>query len=87
MGLFTVEPQPRETDIAAVAWIRWVGQLRDTLVATTPLAVPSYTLTTLPTASLFSGKYIDVSNATGGAKLCRSDGTNWKIVNTTTTVS
>lgn len=52
-----------------------------------PLSVGSYTLTTLPSASAYSGYYITVSNATGGPKLCYSNGTNWVLVNTTTTVS
>lgn len=54
-------------------------------------ALPSrwaqYTLTTLPSASLYNGYFIDVTNATGGAKTCRSNGTVWQIINTTTTVS
>jgi hypothetical protein len=46
-----------------------------------------FTLTTLPSAASFSGYTIDVTNATGGPKQCRSNGTNWLITNTTTTVS
>ncbi len=53
----------------------------------TPLYFPNYTLTTLPSASAYNGFFIVVSNATGGAKLCRSNGTVWQIANTTTTVS
>lgn len=46
-----------------------------------------YTLTTLPSAATYNGYLIDVTNATGGVKTCRSDGTAWKILNTTTMVS
>jgi hypothetical protein len=46
-----------------------------------------YTLTTLPSASTYTGYEIDVTNATGGSKRCRSNGTVWQILNTTTTVS
>jgi len=46
-----------------------------------------YTLTTLPSASAYTGYEIDVTNATGGSKRCRSSGTVWQILNTTTTVS
>jgi len=46
-----------------------------------------YTLTTLPSATAYSGYEIDVTNATGGPKRCRSNGTNWLILNTTTPVS
>lgn len=56
-------------------------------VFTVPLRLGQYTLTTLPSASAFSGYFIDVTNATGGPKLCRSNGTAWQIANTTTTVS
>lgn len=52
-----------------------------------PVRVGQYTLTTLPSASAFSGYEIDVTNATGGSKRCRSNGTVWQILNTTTTVS
>jgi hypothetical protein len=46
-----------------------------------------FTLTTLPSAAAFNGYEIDVTNATGGSKRCRSNGTVWQILNTTTTVS
>ncbi|SEE14231.1 DUF2793 domain-containing protein [Pseudomonas coleopterorum] len=47
----------------------------------------TFTLTTLPSASAFSGCVILVSNATGGPKYCHSNGSAWQILNTTTTVS
>lgn len=52
-----------------------------------PVKPGQYTLTTLPSASTYSGYEIDVTNATGGPKRCRSNGTVWQILNTTTTVS
>ena len=52
-----------------------------------PVRVGQFTLASLPSASAFTGYEIDVTDAAGGAKRCRSDGTNWKIINTTTTVS
>lgn len=52
-----------------------------------PVRTGQFTLSTLPSASTFSGYTIDVTNAAGGQKTCRSDGTDWKILNTTTTVS
>ena len=52
-----------------------------------PMRVGQFTLTTLPSAAAFPGYDIDVTNAAGGPKRCRSDGTTWKILNTTTTVS
>lgn len=52
-----------------------------------PVQVGQYTLSTLPSASAFNGYEIDVTDATGGPKRCRSNGTVWQILNTTTTVS
>lgn len=52
-----------------------------------PSRVAQYTLTTLPSAATYSGYEIDVTNATGGPKRCRSNGSVWQILNTTTTVS
>lgn len=52
-----------------------------------PLRLASYTLTTLPSAAASADHLIDVSNATGGAKVCRSNGSVWQILNTNTTVS
>jgi hypothetical protein len=47
----------------------------------------AFTLTTLPSAAAYTNALIMVSNATGGAKLCYSNGTNWCLVNTSTVVS
>lgn len=51
-----------------------------------PLRPAPYTLATLPSAPASSGGLITVENATGGAKVCRSNGSVWQILNTTTTV-
>lgn len=40
----------------------------------------SYTVATAPTASDYEGGVIYVSDETGGATLCFSDGTNWRRV-------
>lgn len=63
------------------------AQVNGSLTASGPVCHGQYTLSTLPSAAVFSGALIDVTNATGGPKTCRSDGTNWKILNTNTTVS
>ncbi len=55
--------------------------------ATGPMRPGQYTLSTLPSASANNGYEIDVTDAAGGPKRCRSNGTNWIILNTTTTVS
>lgn len=54
---------------------------------TGPIRPGQYTLSTLPSASAFNGYEIDVTDATGGPKRCRSNGSVWQILNTTTTVS
>lgn len=66
---------------------RDVVQAAGSLSATGPVRPGQYTLSTLPSASAFSGYEIDVTDASGGPKRCRSNGTNWIILNTNTTVS
>lgn len=46
---------------------------------TNPVQFPSYTVTTLPSATT-AGRMIYVSNETGGAVMAFSDGTNWRRV-------
>jgi hypothetical protein len=62
-------------------------QILGGIYATGPIRPGQYTLATLPSASSNSGAEIDVTDASGGPKRCRSNGTNWIILNTTTTVS
>lgn len=66
------------------------------MVAYAPLAspiftgavkMPTYTLTTLPSASANANCTITVSNATGGPAMCISNGTNWINVRTNATVA
>lgn len=45
---------------------------------TAPLILPNYTVSTLPTASLWEGGLIYVSDETGGAQPAVSDGSNWR---------
>lgn len=52
-----------------------------------PVKCGQYTLATLPSAAAFAGHEIDVTDAAGGPKRCRSDGSVWKILNTNTAVS
>jgi hypothetical protein len=52
-----------------------------------PVKFPPATLGALPNAATFSGHCIEVTDATGGPKVCRSNGTVWQILNTSTTVS
>ena len=43
-----------------------------------PLLLKSYTVATLPTASLWEAAIIYVSDEAGGAQPAFSDGTNWR---------
>lgn len=52
-----------------------------------PMRLGPYTLTTLPSAAAWPNYLIIVTNAAGGSKVCWSNGTNWCLLNTTTTVS
>lgn len=45
---------------------------------TEPLPLASYTVATLPTASLWQDGLITVSDETGGYVTAFSDGTNWR---------
>lgn len=45
-----------------------------------PSALPSYTVATVPDATLYQGASIYVSDETGGAVIAFSDGTNWRRV-------
>lgn len=61
--------------------------ITSSVVMLLPTKLGTFTLATLPSASAYNGYTIMVSNATGGQKLCVSNGTVWQIANTTTTVS
>jgi hypothetical protein len=67
---------------------RSTGETKMTRAAVSgPFKVGQYTLATLPSASAYEGYEIDVTDAAGGSKRCRSNRTNWLILNTTTPVS
>lgn len=51
-----------------------------------PVAVKSYTVATVPSASAKAGQIIYVSNDSAGATLAFSDGTNWRRVHDRTVV-
>jgi hypothetical protein len=55
-------------------------------VLTGPIEIGHFTLATLPSVVTYNGFMIDVVDATGGPKVCRSNGANWNILNTATPV-
>ena len=54
---------------------------------TAPLRLPSYAVDDVPTASLWTGALIYVSDEVGGAIPAFSDGTNWRRVSDRTAIS
>ncbi|WP_155706056.1 hypothetical protein [Burkholderia cepacia] len=64
-----------------------VLQVGGSVCASGPLRTGLYTLTALPSASAYPNYLITVTNATGGPKICYSNGTNWCLLNTSTVVS
>ena len=59
------------------------------LIGSPPAAyvLSSYTVTTLPDATIYLGGVIYVSNQSTGAEPAFSDGTNWRIFSTRAIVS
>lgn len=66
---------------------RWARIATKEVACSGPVSFGQYTLSTLPSASAYSGYYITVTDAAGCPKLCRSNGSAWQIANTTSTVS
>ena len=54
---------------------------------TAPLELKSYTVATLPTASVWTGALVYVTDETDGAVPAYSDGTNWRRVTDRTIAS
>lgn len=72
---------------ATITTMTALTSVTSALALALPNRVAQYTLATLPSAATYNAYEIDVTNATGGPKRCRSNGTVWQILNTTTTVS
>lgn len=71
----------------APVWVRFFTDIYNALNNTQPQPLPSYTVTTLPSAASFTGYLIYVSNESGGAIPAFSDGTNWRRVSDRAIVS
>lgn len=82
-GISTPISISRATALTTIAAL----QVNTTLSVTGVSQVGKYTLTTLPSASANTNGLIMVTNASGGSKLCWSNGTNWCLINTSTVVS
>ena len=60
-------------------WFKWFDSIYRGL-AKEPFALVSYTVATVPSAALFTGGLIFISNESGGPCPAYSDGTNWRRV-------
>ena len=59
-------------------WVLFFNSITRLLSNTAPWQIPSYTVTTLPDATLSEGYLIYVSNESGGKVIAFSDGNNWR---------
>lgn len=65
----------------------WKETVVDPVITEVGVKFPAYTLATLPDAAANAGVCIEVTDATSFPTICRSNGTDWKILNTDVTVS
>ena len=63
---------PEQLDEKSDAYLQLIG------IPGAARPLPSYTVTTLPDATMYLGCIIYVSNETSGATVAFSDGTNWR---------
>jgi hypothetical protein len=76
MSVFIPPPQERVIRDSNIFYEIWYRVLNDMVTAINAPSLPSYTVTTLPSATT-AGQMIYVSNESGGAVMAFSDGTNW----------
>ncbi|WP_139274751.1 pyocin knob domain-containing protein [Rhizobium sp. NFR03] len=68
------------TDAGAYKMTPWtVSRATGVMAFNLPVKLPSYTVSTLPSASIFNGCTIRVSNGAGGANLATSNGSVWQF--------
>lgn len=72
---------------AALDYVTMLAQQLLQKVAATGIPLPTYEISSLPSALSFAPTLIYVQNAAGGGIPCFSDGTNWRRVDTRAIVS
>jgi hypothetical protein len=80
----------RFSSVAAPAWVRDLVQAIQREfrgIPDQPVRLKPYLKTELPSAAEYAGALIYVSNATGGAAVAYSNGTNWLRCDTSVTIS
>lgn len=83
MGLKNVplkSPVVSDTGILTNIWTLFFNEMRSLLDNSQPQQIPSYTVSTLPSAASYEGHLIYVSNESGGKTIAFSDATNWRRV-------
>lgn len=68
-------------------WAYFFTAISRLLLNKVPTPSGSYTVATVPDATLYTGNMIFVSNETGGATIAFSDGINWRRVQDRTIIS
>ena len=82
-----IVPDGNNTRSLGTSALQWSEVLAVKGTFSGPVRVGQYTISTMPSAAAYAGYEIDVTDAPGGSKRCRSNGTNWLILNTSTIVS
>jgi len=75
-------PPPLKQQISANGtcgsiWAAWFQDLQR-LIGGAPFPLKSYLVAAVPSAALYEGNIIYVSNESGGAVIAFSDGVNWR---------
>lgn len=72
------EPIANNAGMAPRVWVLFFTQIKRLLDNSMPWQLPSYAVSTVPSAADFEGCIIYVSNESGGKTIAFSDGTNWR---------
>lgn len=80
-------PVVNENGNTSTQWSLWFDSLFRALNLSKPNELASYSVASLPVASLYLGHIIFVSDESGGATIAFSDGTNWRRVQDRNVVS
>lgn len=73
-------PVINDAGILTNIWTLFFGDIKKLLDNAQPQQLPSYTVSTLPSAAAYEGYLIYVSNESGGKTIAFSDATNWRRV-------
>jgi len=83
---FFSAPIADQSGLVGRSWRGWLQDLQQ-YIGHKPFPIKSYTVSTLPDASIFESHLVYVSDETGGATVAFSDGTDWRRVQDRVVVS